>query len=129
MEVEKARFGDKLNVIYDIDESIHVKIPSLVIQPIVENSIKHGILKGTGSGNIVISVKKHDSDEIRVSVEDDGIGIPQAFIENLHAGKVKENKIGISNVDNRLRHIYGAGLNIERLDVGTRVSFMLNMSA
>jgi len=129
VEVEKARFGDKLNVIYDIDESIHVKIPSLVIQPIVENSIKHGILKGTGSGNIVISVKKHDSDEIRVSVEDDGIGIPQAFIENLHAGKVKENKIGISNVDNRLRHIYGAGLNIERLDVGTRVSFMLKMSA
>lgn len=129
VEVEKARFGDKLNVIYDIDESIHVKIPSLIIQPIVENSIKHGILKGSGAGNIVISVRKHNSDEIRVSVEDDGIGIPQAFIENLHAGKVKENKIGISNVDNRLRHIYGSGLSIERLDVGTRVSFTLNMSA
>ncbi len=129
VEVEKARFGDKLNVIYDIDESIHVKIPSLVIQPIVENSIKHGILKGSGTGNIVISVKKHNPDEIKISVEDDGIGIPQAVIENLHAGKVKGNKIGISNVDNRLRHIYGTGLNIERLDVGTRVSFMLNMSA
>lgn len=129
VEVEKARFGDKLNVIYDIDESIRVKIPSLIIQPIVENSIKHGILKGSGTGNIVISVKKHNSDEIRVSVEDDGIGIPQSFIENLHAGKIKENKIGISNVDNRLRHIYGSGLSIERLDVGTRVSFTLNMSA
>ena len=60
VEVEKARFGDKLNVIYDIDESIHVKIPSLIIQPIVENSIKHGILKGSGAGNIVISVRKHN---------------------------------------------------------------------
>lgn len=129
VEVEKARFGDKLNVIYDIDESLRVKIPSLIIQPIVENSIKHGILEGSGTGKIVISVKKHNSNGVKVSIEDDGIGIPQAFIDNLHAGKVKGNKIGMSNVDSRLRHIYGDGLNIEQLDVGTRISFLLNMSA
>lgn len=129
VEVEKARFGDKLNVIYDIDESLRVKIPSLIIQPIVENSIKHGILEGSGTGKILISVKKHNSNGVKVSIEDDGIGIPQSVIDSLHAGKVKGNKIGMSNVDSRLRHIYGDGLYIEQLDVGTRISFLLNMSA
>lgn len=129
VEVEKARFGDKLNVTYDIDESIRVKIPSLIIQPIVENSIKHGILEGSGTGNIIISIKRYSMDEVRVSIEDDGIGIPQTIIDSLHSGKVKGNKIGMSNVDSRLRYIYGDGLNIERLDVGTRISFLLNASA
>jgi len=126
VEIEKARLGDKLNVIYDIDESIHMKIPSLIIQPIVENSIRHGILKGRGSGNVKIEVKKYNFENVRVIIEDDGIGISQDLIDSLYAGKVKENKIGMSNVDIRLRHLYGAGLTIERLAVGTRISFLLN---
>lgn len=126
VEIEKARFGDKLNVVYDIDESIHIKIPSLIVQPIVENSIKHGILKGSGSGTVRIEVKKHLSNGVSVSVEDDGIGIPQAFIDSINAGTVSENKIGMTNVDMRLRHIYGRGLIIERLAAGTRISFILD---
>ncbi len=126
VEIEKARFGDKLNVIYDIDESIHIKIPSLIIQPIVENSIKHGILKGRGSGNVKIEVKEYNLKNIKVTVEDDGIGIPQAIIDSIYAGNISENKIGMSNVDIRLRHIYGTGLVIERLTEGTRISFILN---
>lgn len=57
IEVEKARFGDKLNVIYDIDDNLDIKIPSLIIQPIVENSVKHGILKGDKKGIIEIIIK------------------------------------------------------------------------
>ncbi|HWQ30463.1 MAG TPA: sensor histidine kinase, partial [Negativicutes bacterium] len=128
VEIEKARFGDKLNVSYDIDESIRVKIPSLIIQPIVENSIKHGILEGTGSGNVRIEVKKCDQDDVKVTVEDDGIGISQAHIDNMQAGAARENKIGMSNVDARLKHIYGSGLVIERPAVGTRISFILNQA-
>lgn len=126
VEIEKARFGDKLNVSYDIDESIHIKIPSLIIQPIVENSIKHGILKGRGSGNVKIEVKKHDLEAVKVTIEDDGIGISQAIIDSICSGTISENKIGMFNVDTRLRHIYGNGLVIERLAVGTRISFLLN---
>lgn len=126
VEIEKARFGDKLNVIYDIDESIHVKIPSLVIQPLVENSIKHGILKGSGSGNVRIKVKKHNLNEVMVIIEDDGIGIPQAVVDSIHEGTIKGTKIGISNVYNRLKYIYGAGLIIERLNKGTKISFILH---
>lgn len=126
VEIEKARFGDKLNVIYDIDESIRVKIPSLIIQPIVENSIKHGILKGSGSGNVRICVRRHNSIEVKVEIEDDGIGIPQTIIDELYSGTISENKIGMSNVDARLKHIYGTGLSIERPSVGTKISFILN---
>lgn len=125
VEIEKARFGDKLNVKYEIDDSLHAKIPSLVIQPIVENSIKHGILKGTGSGTVRIEVKRHGINDVKVTVEDDGIGIPQAVIDSISAGTVSENKIGMMNVDMRLRHIYGSGLDIERLATGTRISFIL----
>ncbi|MHB1392230.1 MAG: LytS/YhcK type 5TM receptor domain-containing protein [Clostridia bacterium] len=128
VEIEKARFGDKLNVIYDIDESIHIKIPSLVIQPIVENSIKHGILKGFGSGKVRIEVKRHGLNDVKVIIEDDGIGIPQAFIDSIYERTVSENKIGMANVDLRLRHIYGSGLTIERLTVGTKISFILDVN-
>ncbi len=126
VEIEKARFGDKLNVFYDIDEDIHIKVPSLIIQPLVENSIKHGILKGSGYGNVKIEVKKHNLNDVKVTIEDDGIGIPQTFIDSLYSGTVKENKIGVSNVDSRLQYIYGTRLIIERLDIGTKVSFILH---
>lgn len=129
VEIEKARFGDKLNVSYDIDESIRIKIPSLIIQPIVENSIKHGILEGRGSGNVKIEVKKHNQNEVKVTIEDDGIGIPQAIIDNIYSGTAMENKVGMSNVDVRLRHIYGKGLKIERPAVGTIISFIVNTNS
>lgn len=126
VEIEKARFGDKLNVFYDIDESIHIKIPSLIIQPIVENSIKHGILEGRGSGNVWIKVKRHGQQAIKITIEDDGIGIPQEVIDCIYSGTPAENKVGMSNVDTRLKHLYGSGLIIERLTVGTRISFIIN---
>lgn len=126
VEIEKARFGDKLNVEYDIEDDIHINIPSLIIQPLVENSIKHGILEGSGTGNIKIKVKKHNLDEVLVTIEDDGIGISQNVIDSIYEGQKKENRIGMSNVNNRLKYIYGTGLIIERLNKGTKISFILH---
>lgn len=125
VEIEKARFGDKLTVHYEIDEDINMKIPSLIIQPLVENSIKHGILRGTGVGNVWIKIENQPDGQVRVVIEDDGIGMPQSVINNLYDGIVEEKKIGLSNVHNRLQYIYGEGLTIERLAVGTRTSFTL----
>jgi two-component system, LytTR family, sensor kinase len=126
VEIEKARFGDKLTVTYDIDEDINTKIPSLLIQPLVENSIKHGILKGSGSGSVSIKVKRYNLSQTKVTIEDDGMGIPQTVIDSIQEGTAKENKIGMSNVNNRLLYIYGAGLIIERLNIGTKISFVLH---
>jgi two-component system, LytTR family, sensor kinase len=126
VEIEKARFGDKLNVFYDIDQSLHIKIPSLIIQPLVENSIKHGILKGSGFGNVRIAVKRHTLYEAVVTIEDDGIGIPQAVIDRIYDGSPQENKIGMSNVNSRLQYIYGTGLKIQPLNKGTKISFIIS---
>jgi two-component system LytT family sensor kinase len=126
VEIEKARYGEKLNVIYNIEENTDVKIPSLIIQPIVENSIKHGILDGDESGTVKIDIIKNNDGRVKIVIEDDGIGIPQEVIKQIYEGKTKENKIGISNVHNRLKYIYGDGLKIERLEKGTRTSFVID---
>ena len=123
IKIEKARFGDKLNIIYDVDESLYnFQIPSLIIQPLVENSIKHGILKKRDKGFVKIIVKRIDKD-IEVAIEDDGVGIEQAIIDNLDK-KIEEN-IGLKNVHQRLKLLYGEGLNITKLEQGTRIKFKI----
>ena len=123
IKIEKVRFGDKLNIIYDVDESLYnFQIPSLIIQPLVENSIKHGILKKRDNGCVKIIIKKIDKD-IEVTIEDDGIGIEQSIIDNLDK-QIKEN-IGLKNVHQRLKLLYGEGLNIKKLDQGTRIKFKI----
>ena len=123
IKIEKVRFGDKLNIIYDVDESLYnFQIPSLIIQPLVENSIKHGILKKRDNGCVKIIIKKIGKD-IEVIIEDDGIGIEQTIIDNLDK-QIKEN-IGLKNVHQRLKLLYGEGLNIKKLEQGTRIKFKI----
>ena len=124
VEIEKARFGDKLTVLYDIDENIEAKIPSLTIQPLVENAIIHGIRKNGGCGTVVIGVKKEDG-YTRVWVENDGIAIDLDVIKKVYSGEMPDNKIGLYNVHLRLKLIYGQGLNIYRLDPGTKMEFYI----
>lgn len=123
IKIEKVRFGDKLNILYDVDESLYnFQIPSLIIQPLVENSIKHGILKKRDNGCVKIIIKKIDKD-IEITIEDDGIGIEQSIIDNLDK-QIKEN-IGLKNVHQRLKLLYGEGLNIKKLEQGTRIKFKI----
>ncbi|MBU3145670.1 sensor histidine kinase [Clostridium sp. CF012] len=123
IEIEKARFGEKLHIIYNIEDNLDVKIPSLIIQPIVENAIKHGILEGSGYGTVTIEIKKNVGENIIITIEDDGVGISKDIIEKVYNDKMEENRIGMSNVHNRLKYIYGEGLKIERLQNGTRIHF------
>lgn len=126
VEIEKARYGDKLKIEYNIDNEIEIRVPSLIIQPIVENSIKHGIIQGSGSGTVKINLTKEKKGKVRIVVEDDGVGIPVEIIRNLREGMDMGNKIGIFNVNSRLKCIYGQGLEIERLTRGTRTSFTVH---
>ena len=123
IKIEKVRLGDKLNILYDVDESLYnFQIPSLIIQPLVENSIKHGILKKRDNGCVKIIIKKIDKD-IEITIEDDGVGIEQSIIDNLDK-QIKEN-IGLKNVHQRLKLLYGEGLNIKKLEQGTRIKFKI----
>jgi len=123
IEIEKARFGNKLNIIYDIDD-VDVKIPSLSIQPLVENAIVHGILKDKGVGTVNISVKKYE-EKVKISIVDSGVGIGEDVIERIYNGTMPENKIGLYNVHLRLKLIYGEGLIIESLEKGTKIEFYI----
>ncbi len=124
VKIAQARYGDKLKVIYDVDKDIDIKIPSLIIQPLVENSIKHGILNGDGTGFVKISINKDlKSNSIKIIIEDDGIGIDDEVIGNVYNERMKCNKIGLANVHNRLKLVYGKGLEIEKLNKGTKISF------
>ncbi|WP_413534263.1 LytS/YhcK type 5TM receptor domain-containing protein [Rahnella inusitata] len=125
--IEQARFGSKLTVIYDIDDDISVKIPSLLIQPLVENAIVHGIQKCSGKGVVVISIKHH-AKGIWVSVKDTGHGINQETIDRVARNEMPGNKIGLLNVHHRVSLLYGQGLVIRRLEPGTDISFLITQS-
>lgn len=124
VEIEKARFGDKLEVIYDIEENIKVKIPSLIIQPLVENAIIHGIRQNGGAGTVIIGVRQEDSGT-KIWIENDGVTIDRDIINKVYTDSVPENKIGLYNVHLRLKLIYGQGLKIYRLDPGTEIEFYI----
>lgn len=123
IEIEKARFRNKLNVVYDIDD-VDINIPSLTIQPLVENAIIHGILKDKCSGTIKISVKDN-GEKIKISIIDSGIGISEDVIRNIYNDEVPGNKIGLYNVHLRIKLIYGDGLIIKRLEKGTKIEFYI----
>ncbi|ANI31345.1 membrane protein [Yersinia entomophaga] len=123
--IEQARFGSKLTVIYDIDDDISLRIPSLLIQPLVENAIVHGIQPCKGKGVVVIAVKDH-GDQIKISVKDTGNGINQETIDRVANNEMPGNKIGLLNVHHRVQLLYGAGLQIRRLEPGTEISFFIS---
>lgn len=123
IEIEKARFGDKLNVVYDIDD-VDIKIPSLTIQPLVENAIVHGILKDNHNGTVKISVKD-EGEKVKISIIDSGVGISEDMINNIYTDNVPEKKIGLYNVHSRIKLIYGKWLIIKRLNKGTMVEFYI----
>jgi two-component system LytT family sensor kinase len=120
--IEQARFGDKLTVIYDIDEEVECRIPSLLIQPLVENAIVHGIQPCKGKGVVTISISECDN-RVRIAVRDTGHGIDPAVIARVESNEMPGNKIGLLNVHHRVKLLYGEGLHIHRLEPGTEIAF------
>lgn len=120
--IEQARFGDKLTVIYDIDDEVNCRVASLLIQPLVENAIVHGIQPCRGKGVVTISIAQSGS-RVRIAVRDTGHGIDPHIIEQLDTNEMPVNKIGLINVHHRVKLLYGEGLNIRRLEPGTEIAF------
>lgn len=123
--IEQARFGAKLTVIYDIDDDISVRIPSLLIQPLVENAIVHGIQPCKGKGVVVIAVKDQ-GDRVGISIKDTGHGIDPQVIERVARNEMPGHNIGLLNVHHRVSLLYGEGLRIRRLEPGTEIAFYIS---
>lgn len=120
-KIEKARFGDKLisNFSNNIEGTIYV--PPLIIQPIIENSIKHGILKKINGGAIDLSINSNNN-EVFIEITDNGIGMTKEKLEEVN--KFGSNTVGINNVQKRLKTIFHekASITIEsQLNQGTKV--------
>jgi two-component system LytT family sensor kinase len=107
LRLEHARFRDDLHVTFAIpDETRAAIVPSLSVQPLVENAVRHGVERRAGSGRIgIVAAVKGGDVELRVS--DDGAGIEPGLIPDLLAGS--GGGIGLSNVDARLRATFGEG--------------------
>jgi len=102
VELEKKRFGDKLNVEFDCQETAFM-VPSLGLQPIVENSIKHGIRGKDSPGHLKITSRKTDEGYV-VVISDDGVG----FDPTAPAKEDGRSHVGMNNVRSRLKNMCGA---------------------
>lgn len=112
MGIELVRFGSKLQFIKEIDPStVDRLVPSMLLQPIIENSIKHGLSSKVDGGMIRIR-SRLESGRLFLVVEDDGVGIPEAKLATLF-----EQGIGISNVNERLKVLFS---NNYRMSIDSR---------
>ena len=103
LSIEVVRFGDKLRFEKDVaPDTLDMIVPSMLLQPLVENSIKHGLSAKLEGGTIRIRTHRAES-KLHLLVEDDGIGIPEARLTTL----LDNQGIGVSNVNERLKVLFG----------------------
>ncbi|KGX90638.1 sensor histidine kinase [Pontibacillus marinus] len=129
--IEETRFEDKLQVEYEVDESVmNAKIAPLTLQPLVENCIKHGIKNKDGLGKILVRIMDKGND-ILVSVQDNGIGMSKNDRSRLGEKRVDSSQgtgLGIYNVNKRLEYMYGHASTLQiysEPDKGTTISFVI----
>jgi two-component system sensor histidine kinase YesM len=127
--LQQIRYGEKLSFEYELDEETkNCMVPALILQPIVENAIFHGIEAKNDMGIIVIA-SKIQNDRLVVSISDDGVGMKEetlkSIIEQFYKKEyIRSESIGITNVSNRIKVDFGDeyGICIEsELNIGTTV--------
>lgn len=107
LEIEQTRFQDRLTVRYAVDpETLDAEVPRLILQPLVENAIKHGVSPRSGEGFVEISSRR-DGDAIWLEVRDNGAGLSGGARNTLHNG------IGLANTRDRLECLYGDAQQLE----------------
>jgi two-component system LytT family sensor kinase len=128
LELERARFGDRLAVSLRVaPEVLPVRVPSLVLQPLVENAVRHGLERLSGTARLLISAEDGGHEAI-VTVEDHGMGVDPGELADVLAGRAGGQSVGLRNVDERLRATFGNdhGLTIETgVGAGTKVTMRL----
>jgi hypothetical protein len=127
VDIEKARFEDRLTVRFDISANTSANVPVLMLQPVIENAIHHGLLPKSGAGNIFVSIKE-DNKRLMFSVNDDGIGMEEQEIKAVLSG-VQQNGVALVNIHKRLQRLYGKGLSItSKTGAGTYVNWCIPLS-
>jgi sensor histidine kinase YesM len=100
LEIEQTRFGDRLTVERTIEpDSQDALVPCLILQPLVENAIRHGIEQREETGRLAISARRENG-VLELSISDNGTGLPED-------ADARREGIGLSNTRSRLQHLYG----------------------
>jgi two-component system, LytTR family, sensor kinase len=124
LEIEQVRFGERLTVEFKISEAVAAAtVPSLILQPLVENALKHGLAPKRGGNQLIIRADRVD-DGISLSVEDNGVGLSTAMSAiQLEA----TSGVGLRNIRERLRALYGsrASLVLENIARGGSRALMI----
>ncbi len=124
VRIEQARFVNKIAVNYEIQEAEGLMIPPLLLQPLVENAVRHGIRKNEGGGTIDIRVVNKDS-FYHIEIEDNGEGMTSEKLEEIQI-EGKTEGVGLANIKKRLKMIYNSELIIESSESkGTKISINL----
>ena len=117
LQLEKLRFGDDLMVVYDVQEEDFF-IPSLTIQPLIENAVKHGLCGREEGGTVTLHTHREDG-KIVIRIQDDGVGFNVAELD-------EKGHLGLSNVQKRLKNIVDGEMNIDSTPgVGTVVTITI----
>ena len=127
MTIQNLRFNNRFALRIDLPEEISAcLIPSLLLQPVVENAVRHGLEPKTGPGMVQLRGVREGEDVI-LTVEDDGVGISPEEEARLNASRTSDSHIGYLNVCRRIELQYGPGYSarIQRLPQGTRVTLRI----
>lgn len=129
VEIEKARFEERLEVQFDLLEAQNFMIPVLTLQPIIENAINHGILPKEEGGQVCVTIRK-EGDRLLFSVRDTGVGMDPILLERLKKSLSKQaaatDRVGLININRRLKQLYGKGLLINSTPgTGTEVCWSI----
>jgi len=130
LDIEVVRFGEKLRVVKDIaDDTLGVEVPSMLLQPLIENSIKHGLEPRISGGTVTLR-SRLVAGRLMIEIEDDGVGVePGHDVTAPVSGLVREGTgIGMKNVRERMEVLYGDDATVEmvsRPGRGTRVRLIM----
>jgi signal transduction histidine kinase len=107
LEIEQTRFRDRLTVVFDVHpDTLDALVPNLMLQPLVENAIKHGIGPKPAPGRIEIRTRRAGS-LLELEVRDNGVGLSAARLSDFNRG------VGLANTRSRLQHLYGSSHRFE----------------
>lgn len=134
LDIEVVRFGEKLRVVKEIaEDTLHVEVPSMLLQPLIENSIKHGLEPRLNGGTVTLR-SRVEHGQLVIEVEDDGVGMePGAAVQAPVSGLIREGSgIGMRNVRERMQVLYGGAAHVDmesRRGRGTRVRLVMPMQS
>lgn len=155
-EIEKARFGEQIRFVKEIDPDVmHCEIPILCLQPLVENSIRHGLLKKHEGGQVKLAAGLNQKNKLEIRVSDDGVGMDEQQLAKLHApfiasdihsneveplkpldktdklsDNVERRSIGFQNIRHRIERLPHASIKIlSEANIGTEVVLSFDLKS